>query len=397
MSSLNLKEYAISPDTGFLPPQPPVQVSLPAVFRPLEQIAARLPKWLVSGRLRQVVAHLPEVAVAEVDLDEMQLRRVMLLYAYLTHAYVWGEPGPAPRLPRNLAVPFHAIAQGLGRPPVLSYASYALDNWARLDQTQPLELGNLIICQNFLGGLDEDWFILIHIDIEAKAAPALAVIPTLLEAITQENRTTVLTSLEVIRAAWTRINATMDRMPEACDPYIYYHRVRPYLYGWKDNPALPQGLIYEGVEEYGGQPQLWRGETGAQSAIVPTMDALFNVAHDRDRLWDYLIEMRTYMPPQHRAWIAAVEEQSTLRQFVQNHPDARLRQLYNDCLRLIEQFRTRHLEFAARYINQQAVHASNNPDIGTGGTPFMRYLKKHRDESSDHLLQGREDRDPAKS
>lgn len=397
MNRLNLEDYAISPDTGFLPPQPPVEVPLPGVFRPLEQIAARLPKWLVSGNLRAVVARLPEVAVAEVDLDEPQLRRAMLIYAYLTHAYVWGEPGPARRLPRNLAVPFHAIAQRLGRPPVLSYASYALDNWVRFDQTQPVELGNLMICQNFLGGLDEDWFILIHIDIEAQAAPALAAIPTLLEAVAQEDGATVLTSLNVIKAAWTRINATMDRMPEACDPYIYYNRVRPYLYGWKDNPALPQGLIYEGVEEYGGQPQLWRGETGAQSAIVPTMDALLNVTHDRDRLWDYLIEMRTYMPPQHRAWIAAVEERSTLRQFVQNHSDPCLQQLYNDCLTLIEQFRTRHLEFAARYINQQAARASNSPEIGTGGTPFMRYLKKHRDESSDHVLREREDHSPAKS
>jgi len=397
MNRLNLEVYAISPDTGFLPARSPAQVPLPPVFRPLEQIAARLPKWLVSGNLRAVAAGLPEVAVAEVDLDEMQLRRAMMIYAYLTHAYVWGAPTPAPRLPRNLAVPFHEIAQQLGRPPVLSYASYALDNWVRLDPTQPVELGNLMIYQNFLGGLDEDWFILIHIDIEAKAAPALAVIPAILEAVAQGDQATVLRSLEVIKAAWIRINATMDRMPEACDPYIYYNRVRPYLYGWKDNPALPNGLIYEGVEEHGGQPQVWRGETGAQSAIVPTMDALLNVRHDRDRLWDYLMEMRAYMPPQHRAWIAAVEGHSSLRQFVQSHPDTpRLRQLYNDCLTLLEQFRTRHLEFAARYINQQAARASNSPEIGTGGTPFMRYLKKHRDESSHHLLQEREDQSPAK-
>ena len=33
-------------------------------------------------------------------------------------------------------------------------------------------------------------------------------------------------------------------MPERCDPYIYFHRVRPYIHGWKDNPALGAGLIY---------------------------------------------------------------------------------------------------------------------------------------------------------
>ena len=27
-------------------------------------------------------------------------------------------------------------------------------------------------------------------------------------------------------------------MPEKCDPYIYYHRVRPFIFGTKDNPDL---------------------------------------------------------------------------------------------------------------------------------------------------------------
>ena len=87
----------------------------------------------------------------------------------------------------------------------------------------------------------------------------------------------VVKALQNVKQAWQNINKTMNRMPEGCDPYIYYHRVRPYIHGWKNNQALPQGLIYEGVEAYGGKPQQFRGETGAQSAIVPTMDALFNI------------------------------------------------------------------------------------------------------------------------
>ena len=56
---------------------------------------------------------------------------------------------------------------------MLSYASYALHNWRRLDPQKPIELGNVVLLQNFLGGLDEEWFVLIHIDIEAKAGPGL--------------------------------------------------------------------------------------------------------------------------------------------------------------------------------------------------------------------------------
>jgi indoleamine 2,3-dioxygenase len=118
------------------------------------------------------------------------------------------------------------------------------------------------------------------------------------------------------------------------------------------------------------------------------MDALFNITHVRDPLWEFLIEMRDYMPPKHRAFIEEVEKRSTLRDFVKIHMERvpKLGDLYNDCVSLIEKFRTQHLEFAARYIHKQAPKFNNNTNVGTGGTPFMQYLKKHRDESSQHLL-----------
>jgi indoleamine 2,3-dioxygenase len=41
------------------------------------------------------------------------------------------------------------------------------------------------------------------------------------------------------------------------------------------------------------------------------------------------------------------------------------------------------MDYAARYIHKQAQSDSANPiSIATGGTPFMRCLEKHRDESA---------------
>jgi indoleamine 2,3-dioxygenase len=84
----------------------------------------------------------------------------------------------------------------------------------------------------------------------------------------------------------------------------------------------------------------------------------------------------------HRRFIEDLAAQPTLRAFVAGSGSDSLKAAFNACVEQAARFRSRHLEYAASYINKQAGSiAGNDPDVGTGGTPFMRYLRKHRDEN----------------
>jgi indoleamine 2,3-dioxygenase len=386
---LRLTDYDMTAERGFLTPYDMRAVRLPSAFDPIVEAGRWLSDYLISGRVRHFLNRLPEVEFGRLrpSLDDAQLRLLMVHYSFLVQGYVWGEAEAAKVLPRNLAVPYCDLADAIGQFPLLPYSSYTLDNWVALDPAGGVTLDNLGVIQNFLDGQDENWFIMVHVEIEATAGPALAAIPGVLEGIAAADPGRVQRSLDAILAAWERINPVFDRMVERCDPYVYYARVRPYIHGWKGNPALPDGLIYDGVAKYAGTPQAFRGQTGSQSSIVPTMDALLGIVHAPDPLRSYLDELHAYRPPKHRQFIDAVASQSTLREFTVRIADATLTRTYNRILDHVQKFRTRHLEYAAHYINKQAAKGDGNPvEIGTGGTPFMQYLKKHRDESRSQFI-----------
>ena len=391
---LALSDFGVSPDQGFLPPDPLEQLPDSPT---LNQLGQELPKLLSARRVRQFIDEqrqlLPSIPATWRDRD---YRAAMRIFSFAGHAYVWEAPEqPAAALPAQLAQPWHDIALKLGRPPVLSYASYALDNWRRLDPARPIQLDNIVLLQNFLGGLDEEWFVVIHVQIERQAGPGLAGLIQAINGAASNKPDDVLDGLQRLAAAQTEMRNTLLRMKERCDPYMYYNRVRPYIHAWKNSPTLPQGLVYEGVTAYAGRPQQFRGETGAQSSIVPCLDAGLGVSHAPDPLTVYLQEMREYMPPQHRTFLSAIEQSTDeknrplLSAYIRDRrsDNPNLWRSYCTCVDLLAQFREIHVGYADSYIHRQhQIHASNPSAVGTGGTPFMAYLQKHLDETRRALV-----------
>ena len=386
---MQLSDYGMSRSRGFLSHYEIDEVALPSTFDGALQAAESLADLLSTGRVRHWLDQLADPRIEDWagEAAEELVRTAMVRYSFLVQAYVWGEETSPTCLSANLARPIVALADRLGQAPLLPYSAYVLDNWKRLDKPGPIALENIAMHQNFLGGADENWFVMVHVAIEAEAGVLLDNATQLVAAAQHGDAAEAERLLVEMDQAWERIYGHFARMPERCDPYIYFHRVRPYIHGWANNPALGEGLVYDGVETFAGRPQAFRGQTGSQSSIVPAMDALFGVGHSDDPLKRFLDELHHYRPVAHRRFVEDLAAQSTLRRFVEAAGSASLRDAFNACLEQVARFRTRHLEYAASYINKQMPSLKgNDPDVGTGGTPFMKYLKKHRDENRDQVI-----------
>ena len=376
------------PKRGFLPDHAPLRyVRSDSQTRYLSDLSKEVPKLLLTSSLPDVIESLPENFFNFNEMiksaEEKKLRCIYSQLSFLAHAYIYSDNKPRKKLPKSIASPWVRISKYLGRPPVLSYASYCLDTWYLIDKDKDISLDNVALINNFLGGVDEDWFVTVHVCIENAASEAISSSIALID---ETSESKIGMHLNNILESLKEVNHIFKRMPEKCDPYIYYHRVRPYIFGWKNNPDLPKGLIYDGL--FKNRPQQFRGETGAQSSIIPLLDALFSVKHKKDSLRDYLEEMLLYMPPAHRELIFHVKKSSKVKMYA--NESIKIRRLVNKCLDQMTQFRSQHIKYANDYIHSQSRNPSDftsggSTIRGTGGTPFIRYLRKHRDETKSSI------------
>jgi hypothetical protein len=179
--------------------------------------------------------------------------------------------------------------------------------------------------------------------------------------------TYVTAQLKHVALAIRGMVASMKAMREGCHPFIFYHRVRPFLSGWKHNPTMPQGIIYEGVST---EPQQYYGGSAAQSTLIPFFDITLGITHDSEKSRDFLLAMRDYMVKEHRSFLTFLEQKVFLRSFVEeqislvtNNTMAlhsmqelcilSLRDAYDECINGLKDFRTAHLNVVAEYIIAQ--------------------------------------------
>lgn len=356
-------------ERGFLPHFDPL-CAFPhdSPLAELDELGRDLPSLLLESRFRERARQLVIPAWKEPDDPHESVPQLRLYYVrlgFLASAYInqVGQP-PVGILPCNLAIPLCDACQRLSRPPILSYDGYALYNWKRFDASKPIELGNIDTIQNFVHLYDEHWFILVHVEIEQIASQLLAGIDLVAQGVAAGDSGIVNQALRQIgESVWRQVNV-LRRIPEKMDPALYYRTFRPYI-------RFFENVVYDGVD---ATPMNFRGETGAQSSIMPTLVVLMKIQHQPSMLTNHLADMQNFMPREHRRLIDEVRGLADMRPLAD-------KELYNDVLEAMATFREVHYGWADEYINKRV-----SDPRGTGGTPYMQWLGQLIAETRAHKI-----------
>jgi len=226
---MKLSDYDMSASRGFLSHFEMAEIDLPDIFSPILEAAENLSGLMTTGRVRHWLHRLPTLDLADwaASAPEEHIRVAMVRYSFLVQAYVWGESEAPAALPANLARPMVALADRLDQAPLLPYSGYVLDNWARLDPDSPIGLDNVYMVQNFYGGADENWFVLIHVAIEAAAGPILDLACDLVAAAEAEDIAAATARLEEMHGHWDAVMRSSTGCPSAATPISIFSACGP--------------------------------------------------------------------------------------------------------------------------------------------------------------------------
>ncbi|XP_008935825.1 PREDICTED: indoleamine 2,3-dioxygenase 2-like, partial [Merops nubicus] len=349
---LALSRFQLSEEFGFLLPHPLTE--LPPPYGPWMEIARDLPRLIASHRLRSQVHQMPQLSTRHLRGRE-ELHLAHLVLSFITMGYLWqeGEEGTVKVLPQNLAVPFWEVSQALGLPPILSHADFVLANWRRKNPNGPLEIENLDTIISLPGGESLRGFILVTLLVEKAAVPGIKAIVQAVRAILQLDEEALHHALQQLAAAIGDMSKALKQMHDYVDPAVFYAVIRIFLSGWKDNPAMPHGLVYEGVSD---EPMAYSGGSAAQSSVLHAFDELLGIRHGQEST-AFLHRMRDYMPPPHRAFVEEIRRAPSLKQHVLSSGDPRLREAFNRCVSALADFRSYHITIVTKYVTVAAAKA----------------------------------------
>ncbi|OTA90405.1 hypothetical protein M434DRAFT_22968 [Hypoxylon sp. CO27-5] len=420
-----LSDYGISPKHGFLPDVLPLTRLPDPYYNKWESIAANLQNLILSKRLRGVIDRLPVLSTIGLEHDA-EWRRAYMLLTFFAHGYIWGGDTPCDRVPPSISIPLLDICEHLEIPPVCTYAASVLWNFKPLFVDEDIDdLDNIATLITFTGSLDESWFYLVSVAIEARGGPIIPLMLTAIAAARQGDSVTVTRCLHAFAERLDDLGELLRRMHESCDPGFFYRRIRTFLAGSKNmaEAGLPHGVMYD---DGSGKSQYvqYSGPSNAQSSLIQFFDVVLGIEHrptgekpdpasESERegrstvpKHNFIRDMRHYMPGPHARFLNDVGAVANIREFVESRAstDRPLSIAYDACLAMLRAFRDIHIAIVTRYIvlpSRENRARSRSPEVartnlatasknekhkkvkGTGGTALIPFLKQARDETGE--------------
>lgn len=399
--------FNISAEHGFLPVREPDHGVPGDRYKYLQQIVDALPvhdakgpllslvpttgdnsSGLLSapGAIEAAVDGLPNyVETVKKETDPFVLQALFRAYCFLGSGYLLcpahhgrdlttGSYGRAHRrLPPQIAEPWIAVAEALDVYPFLEYHyAYSLGNYRRLNPANPsLHWNNLGMSCSFSGTSDEIGFIMNHVYINEISPALVEGVMESINANSMENNETAFVTvaqlgLERILDTFSQMNVRRQTMWKASNPKNY-NDFRTFIMGITGNDSIfGDGVVYVDGEA----PRQYRGQTGAQDDIIPTMDIFSGVVerYPNNMLTKYLLDLRTYRPQCVQKFFSDLRTNApAFLDRVRNH-----RVLVLLLVRIVEQiyfFRNGHWQFVQKYIMANTRHAA-----ATGGTPITSWI-----------------------
>ncbi|XP_035982694.1 indoleamine 2,3-dioxygenase 2 isoform X2 [Fundulus heteroclitus] len=379
--------FDISEELGFILEEP--LTHLPDYYRVWMDLANNLAHLIESRKLRDLVHKMPVLSPHLLS-NHRELRLAHLALGFICMGYVWqeGQHEPAQILPKALAWPYWLISRRLGLPPILTYADSVLANWKLKDPT-----GNMDLIFSFPGGESCRGFFMVSLLVEMAGSSGITGALEVMHAMKISDLIGIQKGLIKVTQSLRKMKETFQLMHNHVEPNAFHGTLRIFVSGWRDNPMLPRGLLYEGVSN---EPILLSGGSAAQSSAIQCFDALLCIQHEGET-GAFLTRMRDYMPPAHRQLIETLSVCPSLRDFITTCSSSDLCQAYNSCVSALVDLRSYHLNTVAKYVlvpgNRaismgcplRGVGTALNT-TGTGGSDLMVFLKSVRNTTQRALI-----------
>ncbi len=273
-------------------------------------------------------------------------------------------------LPKQIAIPLLELSKKNDVFPWMDYAyGYGLNN-ALLIGDDPTHYGSYKTIRTFNGNQSEEGFINVHVAMVAQSGDLLKYQQECLYNISIDNREEFNKNLKSHFMVFSNIIETLQTMWKASS-YSDYMSFRTFIMAQKgNNICYPNESITFSIEEGGQEIHSYRGETGAQDSMIPSIDSFLQLKYPRNKLTEYLFDLRQYRPKDHQEYINFVEKESLnldFKRYCYKDSYSCIILLKNlNCLRM---FRKKHWNLTKKYIIENTKHP-----VATGGTPITTWL-----------------------